>query len=59
MQQLQKYLAMGTTSIDDDCMRFWTQNSSTLDKVVAHLRYELSVFLRPVLLLSVSSARAA
>jgi len=35
MQQLQKYLAMETTSIDDDCMRFWMQNSSTLDKLVS------------------------
>jgi len=43
MQQLQKYLAMGTTSIDDDCMRFWTQNSSTLDKLVAPALRALSV----------------
>jgi len=35
IQQLQKYLAMETTSIDDDCMLFWTQNRSTLDKLVA------------------------
>jgi len=43
MQQLQKYLAMETTSIDDDCMRFWTQNSSTLDKLVAPALRALSV----------------
>jgi len=59
MQQLQKYLAMETTSIDDDCMRFWMQNSSTLDKLVAPALRAPSVPASSAAVEGVSSAKAA